>query len=144
ERRKHLRDAQNTTLRTLVATRHLPSDPAYSTAINMIPIDFNSVPAVMRVLRSHIEVTRYAPSPENTISHNNQIIASQTALIFEMCKHLGYKLSETEIQTSPYASGGFIQRDNLMLDGWRAWPRIAAALEAQLNLISPQPSEPNK
>ena len=38
EARRRTREQQTQTLRMLLSTRHLPSDPAYSTAINMIPI----------------------------------------------------------------------------------------------------------
>ena len=138
ERRKQHRDAQTTTFRLLVGTRHLPSDPGYSTAINMIPIDFDRVSSVIAAHKKYIETITYTPSPENVVAHNQQIIANQTKQVFEMARHLGYDLSETEIQNSAYAAGGFIQRDNLMLDSWRAWQRIATALETQANWISAQ------
>ncbi|MHA6722987.1 DUF6680 family protein [Sphingomonas sp. RS2018] len=137
ERRKNTKDQRTTTFRMMVSVRHLPADPAYSTAINMIPIDFNGVPAVMAAHRTYIDAIRYQVSAENVQVHLNQVMANQTKLIFEMAKHLGYRLPETEIQTTAYAAQGFIERDNLMLDGWRAWQRIAAALESQ----SPQSPE---
>jgi len=107
----------------------MPSDPVYSTAINMIPIDFNKCKLVMAAHKAYIECITYIASPDNVETHNQQIISKQTKLIFEMARELGYDLPETDIQTSAYAAGGFIARDNLMLDSWRAWPRIAAALE---------------
>ena len=55
----------------------------------------------------------------------------QTKLIHLILKHLGYKLSEVDIQATPYAAGGFVERDALFIRGWESWPRIAEALEAQ-------------
>ena len=115
----------------LASTRHLPSDPAYSTAINMIPIDFNRVKPVMSAHESYIETILYRPTSENSDAHNQQIVMKQTKLIFEMARHLGHDLPETKIQSTAYAAGGFVERDNLMTDAWRAWSRIADALKAQ-------------
>jgi hypothetical protein len=131
ETRSHLRNQQNQTLRMMASARHLPGDASYSTAINIIPIDFNQVPKVMAAHRSYIETITYDPAPENVDAHHKQVLAKQTKLLFEMAKHLGYDLPETDIQTSAYAARGFIERDNLMIEGWRAWQRIALALEAQ-------------
>ena len=131
EKRKQLRDAQSTTFRMIVGTRHLPSDPAYSTSINMTPIDFNRVPKVMSAYNFYIESIRYRVAPENVVEHDRQIVSRQTKLIFEMANHLGYDFAETDIQTNPYAADGFVARDNLTIEGWRAWQRIAAALERQ-------------
>jgi hypothetical protein len=114
----------------------------YSTAINMIPIDFNRVSSVMAAHKVYIEAITYSPTPENMATNEKQIISKQTKLIFEMSRHLNYRLSETDIQTTAYAAGGFVQRDNLMLRAWEAWPRIAAALENQSE--APPPAPPKK
>lgn len=140
EARKQERDQQTLTMRMLASTRHMPSDPAYSTAINMIPIDFNRVRKVMDAHRAYVDTVNFIPNDENRTSHNEQIITKQTKLLFAMTQHLGYDLPETDIQTTAYASGGFIQRDNMMLEAWRAWPRIAEALEAQNSAILSQNS----
>tara|TARA_B110001454_G_C12719084_1_gene433921 strand:+ start:554 stop:1090 length:537 start_codon:yes stop_codon:yes gene_type:complete len=129
EGRRKTHEQQTQTMRMLLSTRHMPSDPVYSTAINMIPIDFNKSKRVMQAHKAYIECITYQPSSENVETHNQQIISKQTKLIFEMARHLKYDLPETDIQTSAYAAGGFIARDNLMLDAWRSWPRIAEALE---------------
>ena len=143
ERRKNTKDQQTLTFRMMVSVSHLPADPAYSTAINMIPIDYNRVSKVMAAHQTYIEAIRYQVAAENVEAHFRQVLSYQTKLIFEMSKHLGYDLPETDIQTTAYAADGFIQRDNLMLEGWRAWPRIAAALEAQ-TAIDPQNGKPEK
>ena len=128
----------------LIGTRHLPSDTAYSTAINMTPIDFNNVPKVMVAYGTYIEAIRYKVAPENAEEHEKQVITKQTTLIYEMSKHLGYDLTEGQIQADPYAAGGFIARDNIMLDAWSSWPRIAVALEAQTRWVVSQQSGDEK
>jgi hypothetical protein len=144
EARRQKREQQTQTMRMLVSTRHMPSDPAYSTAINMIPIDFNGNSKVMAAWNTYIETINFRPTNENAATHDKKIVTKQTKLIFEIMKSLGYDLPETDIESTPYAAGGFIARDNLMLDAWRAWPRIADALEDQIRLIDgPQSSDPS-
>jgi hypothetical protein len=140
ESRRRTREQQTQTMRMLVSTRHMPSDPAYSTAINMIPIDFNRNRKVMAAWNVYIETIMFQPSTENAAAHDKKIITKQTKLIFEIMKCLGYNLSETDIQTSAYAAGGFIARDNIMIDAWRAWPRIAEALENQVEQPDAKPN----
>jgi DNA polymerase III delta prime subunit len=131
EARRRTKEQQTQTLRMLLSTRHLPGDAAYSTAINLIPVDFNSEPEVMKAWENYIEVIRFRPQPEDEVTHRSKIITMQTKLIFQIMKSLGYKLDETDIQSSAYAADGFIVRDNLNLDAMRAWSRIADALESQ-------------
>ena len=140
EKRKQMRDQQSVTMRMLVSTRHMVSDPAYSTAINMIPIDFNRVQSVMEAHKAFVEAVNFVPSDENRQQHSEKIVTKQTKLIFAMTQHLGYNLPETDIQTTAYASGGFVERDNLMTSGWHAWLRIAEALEAQNRAYIPEGS----
>jgi hypothetical protein len=141
ERRKQRRDQQTATMRLLASTRHLPSDPGYSTAINLIPIDFNKVTGVIQAHKNYIEAISHISNEENRAKHDERILTQQTKLIFSMAKHLGLDLPETDIQTAAYAAGGFIQRDNLFLNAWAAWPRIALALEKQTDWISSQKAE---
>ena len=135
EARRQKKEQQTNTMRMLVSTRHMPSDAAYSTAINMIPIDFNDNQKVMAAWNTYIETIKFQPTAENVSVHEKKIVTKQTKLIFEIMKSLGYNLPETDIETTPYAAGGWVARDNLFLEGWRAWPRIADALEAQTKLI---------
>lgn len=146
EARRRDRDRQIQLMRMLLTTRHLPGDPAYTVAINTIPIEFNKSKAVMLAWQVYIEAVRYKPSPENAESQLKDLLIKQTKLIFEIMRELGFNLSETDIQNSAYAAGGFIERDNIMLDGFRAWPRIATALELnnQLFVRSVQPVEDSK
>ena len=49
EARRRKRDQRVQTMRMLVSTRHLAGDPAYTTAINMIPVDFNKNRKIMDI-----------------------------------------------------------------------------------------------
>jgi tyrosine-protein phosphatase YwqE len=135
ESRRRLREQQTQTLRTLLSTRHLPSDPAYSTAINLIPVDFNRVTSVIAAWNAYIQIIRTAPAAGAEASHQKDVINRQTKLIFAMMQRLGYRLAESDIDISAYAAQGFIDRDNLHLAALAAWPRIAATLEKQAELI---------
>jgi hypothetical protein len=145
ESRRKLRDMRSQTMRMLVSTRHLAADPAYMTAINMIPIDFNTNRKVMSAWYAYMEVVRYPAPAGSEADKADDMRSKQTTLIFEILKCLGYNLSETDIQATAYAADGFVRRDNLMIDGWLAWQRIAAALEYQnAHLINPSQSDDPK
>ena len=129
--RRRARDQKSQVMRLLLNTRHLPSDPSYTIAINSIPVEFNKDKKVMAAWHVYIDAVRYKASPENTDVALADLRAKQTKLIFEVMKSLGYALAETDIQNSAYAAGGYVDRENIFIDAWRAWPRIAAALEFQ-------------
>jgi len=134
EARRRTRELQTQTLRMLISTRHLPGDASYNTAINLIPVDFNREQAVMKAWSDYIEIVRYAPAAGNEETHNRQMSAKQTTLIFEIMKFLKYDLSETQIQQSAYAAGGFTKRDEIWIRAQLAWPEIAQALQRQNEL----------
>lgn len=136
EGRRKRREQRVQVVRMLLATRHLPSDAAYSVAINLVPVEFNGSKNVMSAWRSYIEQVRYTPSPENKAEHSKIVAAKQTTLIFEMLRMMGFKLSETDIQTSAYAADGFVQRDNILIASQLAMPEIAATLKRQLDLMT--------
>jgi hypothetical protein len=136
EARRRRRDQKTQTMRMLLNTRHLAGDPAYTIAINMIPVEFNKERRVMAAWRTYIEAVRYKPSPENADAHLKEVLSKQTKLIYEVMQHLGYELPETDIQSSAYAAGVYIERDNLNISAARAWIRIADALEAQTRLLN--------
>lgn len=139
EARRRTREQQTQTLRMLLSTRHLPSDPNYSTAINLIPIDFNNNTGVMTAWNTYIETIRFRPAAEDEETHRQKTINKQTKLIFQMMKCLGYKLDETDIQLSAYAADGFILRENMNIEAMLAWPRIATALETQTQMFTAEP-----
>ena len=131
--RRRTREQQTQVMRMLLNSRHLPSDPTYTVAINSIPVEFNSSKRVMAAWHTYIDSVRYKASEENAAALYEDVRAKQTKLIYEMMRSLGYSLAETDIQNSAYAAGGFVDRDKVFMDAWRAWPRIADALENQLD-----------
>lgn len=144
--RSQKRDLRIQIAKTLMGTRHLPADAAYNGAINLIPIEFNDNVPIMTAWREYMEAVRYQPSPENEKKHDEVISAKQSTLIYRILKHLRYDVSESDIRVNAYASRGFVWREGLMLDAWAAWPRIAKALESQvetLQQIEPVPASQN-
>jgi hypothetical protein len=101
----------------------------------MIPVEFNDQESVVVAWKSYMDCVRYTPTDSNRFAHDQEIRIKQTKMIFEIMRSLGFSLSETDIQDTAYAASGMIERDNLMLNGWASWPRIADALEIQ-NRIS--------
>lgn len=127
EQRKRTREARTQILRMLINTRGMPSDPAYSIAINLIPVEFNGHKAVMQAWRNYIESVRYDPTPENAAPHEQKLTANQVSMIYQIMKSLNLGLSESDIQTEGYLARGFTTRDNLYLDSLRAMREIADA-----------------
>ena len=128
---RRLKEQQHQTFRTLMSTRHLPSDANYSTAINMIPVDFSGNKQIYRAWQEYIATITFSPKDEEKEKHHQVVVTKQTVLIDVIAKFLGYEISQTDIQNSAYAAGGFIARDNMTLDAMNAWVRIANALEYQ-------------
>jgi hypothetical protein len=138
-----IRDRQLQTMRMLLNTRHMPADPAYTVAINMIPIEFNKQTAIMSAWHKYIATVHYVASEENKQRHQEEMKANQTKLVFEILRHLKYKLAETDIQTSAYAAQGFVDREALNTQAQVAWIRIANALEGQNAAAGlPEPTSP--
>jgi hypothetical protein len=135
EAKRRQRDSKIQIMRMILNTRHLPADPSYNAAINLIPVEFNNDEKVMSAWKDYISHVRFKPSDENKSGHDTLTIAKQTTMIFQLMKNLGFNLSETEIQTSAYASEGSIIRDNLYLASLHANVRIADALERQTTTV---------
>ena len=134
--RRRDREQKIIVLRLLLATRHLPADPGFLAAINLIPVEFNERPSVISAYNEFIEATR----PKLDGVNNDAILSNSstklTRLIFEVSRSLGFKLRETDIQTSAYASDGWIKRDNLNQDSQQAMRDIANILWIQTRLLS--------
>lgn len=58
-----------------------------------------------------------------------------TRLIFEISRSLGFDLRETDIQTSAYASDGWVKRDLLAMNSQQAMCNIADILWMQTRLL---------
>lgn len=141
ERRRRIREGQIQVMRMLLNTRHLPGDPTWSVAINLVPVEFNKSQKIMAAWKDYIDTVRYTPTTDNQDSHNKLMMAKQTTLIYRIMKYLGFELSETDIQTSAYAAGGFIQRDNLYLDSLMAMREIAETMKQQNKLFQDSRNE---
>lgn len=129
-------------LRMLLSTRHLPADPHYNAAINLIPIEFNKERAIMAAWRAYIDQVRFRPAPENEQVHEQQNAVKQTKLITAMMSKMGLKYSEADVQADAYASSGFVWRDNLYLDslkahrdGAEAMKSVAEAMRIQVGML---------
>ena len=132
ECRRRKRDSRVIVLRQLRATRHLPGDPNYSTAVNLIPVEFNDEPDVMAAYKAYHEALRQSSSskPDNTMQF---LISKQTKMIFAIMRSWGLNASEADLPLEAYASRGMMERDALWLDSLRANVRIADALETQVD-----------
>ena len=133
--RRRDRDGKMVVVRALMATRHLPGDSNYSTAINLLPVEFaNSPPVMVAYKEYHRCIRREAPqTPEGQAIVNSEIATAQTKLLSAVLSAVGMKVSEADLAVEGYAAGGFIARDNLYLDSLRAQIRTADALEKSLN-----------
>jgi len=135
EARRRKREQRITVFRLLIATRHLPADPGFLTAINLVPVEFNDERSVLDAYREFIEATgkRLDGINDENITANSS--TKLTRLIFEISRSLGFKLRETDIQTTAYASGGWIKRDALLQDSQQAMRDIAKILAIQVKLM---------
>jgi len=118
--RRRDREQKLVVLRLLLATRHLPADPNYSTAINLIPVEFSKSRPVMTAYKEFIEAASTPSTPETQASVWANIGTKNTRLIFEIARFLGFPLRETDLQTQAYSSSGWGERDRLFLDSQRA------------------------
>lgn len=125
-------------LRMLLATRHMPSDPAYSTAINLVRVEFNKVPAVISAWEKLMEAVQHRSTPENRAAHDQTINKTQTKLISAIMKSLNLNHSEADLQTDAYAAIGFTDRDALYQDSLRAQRDHANAMREVANVLSLQ------
>ena len=129
--RRQDRDQRTQLLRMLLNTRGMPADPAYSTAINLVPVEFRHREDVLLAWHHYIDAVRYTPTPENSNAHNAKVTGKQTSLIFQMMKSLDINISETDIETEGYLSQGFVKRDNLYIDFLKVTRQMADALKKQ-------------
>lgn len=136
ERRRRQTDARMQVLRMIMTTRRLPSDPAYLMAINMVELEFNDRPDVMKARREYLTLVGQDVAPERRAEHNVKANAKQATMIFGMMKAVGLKASESDIHTDAYVSQGFLDRDNLYLDSLHAMRDVAEALKVSNWLVA--------
>ncbi len=132
EHRRRLKERRLYVTRMLLMTRHLPADPQYNAAINLIPVEFNDQPKVITAWRTYHERVHQHVEPSQQAEHDKRITAAQSGMIFEILRSAGLaNISEGDIQTQAYVSQGFINRDTLHLSSLQALVDIAATMEKQ-------------
>ncbi|UVI39250.1 DUF6680 family protein [Qipengyuania spongiae] len=133
---KHREDRERklVVVRMLMATRHLPGDPNYSTAINLIPVEFHGKPAVMEAFKEYKRATGQDRPllPDGNHRVNQEVATAQTKLISALLQTLGMSVSEADLAVQAYAADGMVQRDLLFLRSLDAQIRTADALEKSL------------
>jgi len=146
-------EARTQIVRMLINARGMPSDPTYSSAINLVPVEFNSEPTVITAWSAYVGLARTATTPEGQYRHDEMLKAKQTTLIYSILKVLKIDISETDINTQSYYSDGFLGRDNLYLDSLKSMREIADSIKrsadfveqmAILNQAGPTSSEQEK
>lgn len=132
EHRRRRRDGRMIVLRQLLVTRHLPADPAYSAAVNLVPVEFNDDQPVIQAYKEYQTAINATPG-DNTDAirkAGQSVVVKQTKLIFAIMRSLGLKASEADLPAEAYAAKGMIDRDDLYLQSLSAQIRTADTLEA--------------
>jgi hypothetical protein len=136
DRLRRRSDARTQVLRMILTTRRLPSDPAYVMAINLIEVEFNNCPDVMKARREYIDLAIQEVSEDRKQEHDQRMSAKQATMIVGMMKAIGLKASESEILMDAYVSKGFVFRDDLYLDSLKAMRDVAEALKVSNWLVA--------
>lgn len=71
EARRRERDSRVIVLRQLMVSRHLPGDPLYSAAVNLVPVEFNYDPGVMAAYKEYQEAIRQVPGADPAFSNHH-------------------------------------------------------------------------
>jgi hypothetical protein len=129
------KDAKLIVLRMLLSTRHLPSDPNYSIAIQLIPVEFNDDD---KVLKAHTELLEAANVSldgvkDERITKNTSI--KLVRLIYQIGRSIGLKMRETDIETGNFGTQGFYYRDALLKDSQKAMRDVADTLWLQTRML---------
>jgi hypothetical protein len=138
------REQKLSILRMLIATRHLPADPSFFTAVNLIPIEFSNNRDVMTAYRDFMNAVAAEVIDDNAQKVGENTALKTVRLIYQVAKDLGFPLRETDLQTDGYVSRGFGTRDGLLLDSQRAMRDIATHLMLQTRLLANAPLGPEE
>ena len=144
ENRRKGKDSQIIVLRMLLSTRHLPSDPGYSVAIQLVPIEFNGCPRVLQAHREFLEAANVPLDGKNDEQIGRNTRTKLIRMIYEMANVVGLKLRETDIDTGSFGTKGFYERDGLLLDSQKAMRDIATILHLQSRLLANAPLTPEE
>ena len=76
------------------------------------------------------------PDTEAGAVHNSQFIDRKFRLIFEVCRSVNIKLTESEIRASVYEARSYTDKKKVFIDAQSAIVRIADHLEGRVAGIS--------
>ena len=134
--RRRDNDRRVDVLRRLIVSRHLPADPTFFTAINLVPVEFHNSPKVMLAFNEFIAAAQVRLDGVNDKAIVDNTSNKTTRLIFEISNALGFKLRETDIQTTAYASGAWERNVLLAQDSQQAMRDVASVLLLQTHIMS--------
>jgi len=139
--RSQRRDRQETVLRQLLLTHLTPADPAFTLAINMIPLEFKGNSKVMGKHGAFVFQTGLEHPTMNTTALKNE-------LLVEVMNALGYATTPTTVMQNVYQNRFLAENQQLGQDVLKAILRVADALEhngrlteQMLKNMSPPPLE---
>lgn len=134
QQRREQRERRLQIVRMLMATRHLPSDPNYSLAINLIPVEFHGDKGVLEAFKAYSKEIRKEPRrDEHGVELDNlELRTAQIKLVSAVLRSIGIAASEADLAIEAYASRGMMARDELWLRSLDAQIRTANALERSL------------
>ena len=119
--------------RSLLISQVDHSDPAWSSNIRQIPVEFRSYEKVMGAWRRYIEAVNFRQSSENIEAHETKVLGSKLDLIFQVSVATKLGLSESDIRNSSYVAQGYIDRQQMSQSADAALVRIANTLENTRN-----------
>ena len=134
--RDKVRDQRLHVLRMLIATHHLPSDPGYQVAINLIPVEFRGCSAVITAHREFIQSVYRKLDGVNDEEIQRDWGIKSIRLVHEVAKVLKFDLRETDLQTISYSSGGWSERERVLIDSQKAMRDVANLLHVQSRLLA--------
>lgn len=136
EGRRRDRESKMAIVRALITTRHLPADPAYSRAINLVRVEFANVPNVIDAYKDYQKVIRQesALTEEGLNLQNKELQNSQLKLLSAILRAVGMNASEADLSIEAYAARGLLQREEIYINSLLAQQKTADALARLVQL----------
>ena len=98
-------------------------------------VEFNGHKSVMNARREYMSIVRNRATPGNESTHMEQVGVKQIALVYEVAKSLGFKITEGELRTEAYIAEGMLMRDNILIDSQKAMRDLATSQQKMLELV---------
>ena len=114
-------------LRTLVATLRLVGDANWTVSMNMLLIEFAGHKKVLQARREYMDAVRIHPTKEQEATVSELTVARQIALVYQVARAMGFKITEGELKTEIYISSGFKARDDLYIQSLLATCELASS-----------------